>query len=179
MTWLKYDRKPILGDGLFNRDQSADLSSYQKPHGFWITDDSDDCWRSWCLSNRFALDCLTHRHEIDLDEDRTLILRNSFDVRIFARKYQTIKRWGPDHEPEKWTDICINWPIVAAEFVGIIITPYQWGLRLEPGFEWYYGWDCASGCIWDASAIKDVRLVEIDRDVASKAAPAWDAEVAA
>lgn len=43
--------------------------------------------------------------------------------------------------------------------------PYQWRRRNERGFSWYYGWDCASGCIWRASAIREIRLIEIDMDV--------------
>jgi hypothetical protein len=165
MAWLKYADAPILVDELFNRDQPEQVNSYLKPRGFWITDDSEDCWRSWCLSNRFSLDRLVYKHAIDLDEARILILRDEYEVRRFTRTYRVFKKWGPDHDPHKWTDTCIYWPNVAKDYAGIIITPYQWSLRMEAGFDWYYGWDCASGCIWDASAIKDVHLIEIDRDV--------------
>lgn len=171
--WIKYDDAPILVGEQFNRNQADELSAYTKPRGFWITDDSEDCWRSWCLSERFKLGSLTHKHEIKLDEERILILRTSWEVDNFARKYRVDKWWGPEGNPRKWCDLCIDWPQVAAEYAGIIITPYQWSLRLENGFSWYYGWDCASGCIWDASAILDINLIDIDRDVASKARPEW------
>jgi hypothetical protein len=29
---------------------------------------------------------------------------------------------------------------------------------LRMGLMWYYGWDCASGCIWDTSVIERVTL---------------------
>jgi len=151
-----------------NREQPDDISAYSKPIGFWITDDSEDCWRTWCISEGFCLDRLAFKHEVDLDESRILILRNAIGIHNFARKYRIIQRWGPANEPEKWVDICIDWAAVAADCAGVIITPYQWGLRLDESFRWYYGWDCASGCIWDVSAIKDIRLVEIDNEVAAK-----------
>lgn len=176
MSWLKYDNAPIFIDTLANRDQRGEPSSYKKPSGFWITDDTDDCWRSWCLSERFNLENLTHKHEVDLIEDRILILRGEYDVRTFARHYCVDHWWGPEGNPRKYCDLCIDWPQVAKEYAGIIVTPYIWRLRLEDGFSWYYPWDCASGCIWDASAIKDVRLVEIDLDIASKTRPEWKPE---
>jgi len=163
MPWLKYDTGPIFTDTLVNRDQapcvdeSGYTSEYTKPCGFWITDDSEECWRSWCLSNDWA-DRITHKHEVDLDENRILILRTSYEVECFSRQYGFEHHWK-EGRFQRW---CINWPEVAHQHAGIIIAPYQWSLRMKHGFSWYYVWDCASGCIWDVSAIKDVRLVEIN-----------------
>lgn len=39
------------------------------------------------------------------------------------------------------------------------ITPYCWPARMDPDLIWYYGWDCASGCIWDASTIHQVTRI--------------------
>lgn len=130
MTWLKYDDGPIVLDDLHHRWQREPRSQYDKPRGFWITDDSEQCWRSWCLSEEFDLDTLTHVHEVELDESRILFLRSTGELDDFTREY-----------------------------AGIIITPYQWARRLE--LSWYYNWDCASGCIWDVSAILGVHLREI------------------
>ena len=187
MTWLKYDSGPIFIDHLASRnqkprvDESGYASEYEKPKGFWITDDTEDSWQAWCLSERFNLESLTHKHEVDLEEDRILILRSAYDVEMFASQYAFEHWWGPEGQPRKYRNRCIDWPEVASCYAGIIITPYQWSLRMANGFSWYYGWDCASGCIWDATAIKDVRLVEIDKDIASKARPEWkpDEEAAA
>lgn len=49
----------------------------------------------------------------------------------------------------------INWPMVADRYQGIVIAPYLWSRRMDGGL-WYYGWDCASGCIWDAAAVASV-----------------------
>lgn len=162
--WLKYDSAPILVGEQWSRSQPTTLREYGKPHGFWITDDSEDCWRSWCVANQHNLDGLTHKHEIVLDESNLLVLRSQIDVECFAEHYHAIKYWG---ENNKWADRCIDWQRVASKYSGIIITPYQWRLRLANGFAWYYGWDCASGCIWDANAICDIRLIEIDDEIAA------------
>jgi hypothetical protein len=31
-----------------------------------------------------------------------------------------------------------------------------WECRLDPAAAWYYGWDCASGCVWNLEVIADV-----------------------
>jgi hypothetical protein len=46
----------------------------------------------------------------------------------------------------------INWAAVATKYVGIEIAPYQWSCRTS--LQWYYGWDVASGCVWDADAVQ-------------------------
>ena len=50
----------------------------------------------------------------------------------------------------------IDWNRVAKKYQGIIITPYIWERRLTTTCTWYYGWDVASGCIWDNKAIKEI-----------------------
>ena len=53
----------------------------------------------------------------------------------------------------------IDWPKVAERYDGIIIAPYQWSRRLD-GPMWYYGWDCASGCVWRARAVLELKSME-------------------
>lgn len=163
--WLKYSDAPILAGEQYDVPQSHELGKYNKPLGFWITDDSKDCWRSWCIGEQFGLERLTHKHEIVLDESGILFLRTPCEILDFHDGYGVEKWWGPDGQPRKYRDWCIDWRRVAEQYAGIIITPYQWTLRLNAGTDWYYGWDCASGCIWKASAIREIRLIEIDRAV--------------
>lgn len=166
MPWLKYDSKPILLGEHWTRSQEKVFSKYAKPNGFWITDDTEDCWRQFCTSNNFGLERLTHKHEIDLDESRVLILREPWEVHTFGRQYRAFHTWGPPEDIERYTDVCVDWMRVAADYDGLIITPYQWSLRMADDFSWYYCWDCSSGCIWNPRAILDIRLVEIDLDIA-------------
>lgn len=164
--WLKYADAPITLDTPHREYvQSENLSGYGKPIGFWITDDTNDCWRTWCKGERFNLEGLTHKHEVTLDESGILILRSGHEIEAHTKKYSVPKWWGPTGEPRKYRDICVDWREVAKEYTGLIITPYQWSRRMDAGYSWYYTWDCASGCIWDASAILDVRLIDIDHAI--------------
>ena len=50
----------------------------------------------------------------------------------------------------------MNYAKVAENYGGIEVTPYIWEKRLDS--MWYYGWDCASGCVWHRDAIKEIQL---------------------
>lgn len=155
--WLKYSNAPIMNDEFWERQQAKYQFCYQKPIGCWITDDSDCCWKTWCIGNDFGLDRLTHKHEVILDDSNVLILESAEDIDNFGREWSCTKSG-------KWMDRYILWDQVAKKYDGLIITPYQWSRRMERSSSWYYGWDCAGGCIWKPSAIKEVRLISISKE---------------
>jgi hypothetical protein len=72
-----------------------------------------------------------------------VILDTAGAVRTFAAKFGTTKNY-------------INWRRVARKYHGIVIAPYLRELRFDEAVWWYYGWDCASGCIWNRKAIAGV-----------------------
>ena len=51
------------------------------------------------------------------------------------------------NEEFKTEQIMIDWKKVASKYDGIEIVPYQPKARMN--LLWYYGWDIASGCIWN------------------------------
>lgn len=166
--WLKYSDAPIMVGEWWSPPQKPAgeyRSHYDKPIGYWITDDSEDCWASWCRNNDFGLDQLTHKHEIVLDESNLLILRSLSQFDFFNQEWGSPYYWGGANG-NKFRDWCIDWWRVAERYDGLIITPYKWQRRLQ--LNWYYSWDCASGCIWNVDAVKDIRLIEINMEIARK-----------
>ena len=171
--WLKYAPAPITMADYTDRAQAqprADgyRSDYEKPKGCWITDDSDDCWNAWCVAESFELRGLTHKHEVILDESGVLSLCKAYELDDFTAEFGVDIWWGTDEHPRKYKNRCIAWEKVAAKYDGLIITPYIWQRRME--LNWYYTWDCASGCIWNVRAIKDIRLIETVESKETKAA---------
>lgn len=76
----------------------------------------------------------------------------------------------------------INWPAVMAEYDGLELTgfTYDWGIGWGAGThgtgsEWCYGWDCASGVVWNAA--DSVRVLRHE-DRATTPAPSQDATIA-
>lgn len=154
MRFVHYSAAPVLK--VTSVEQiPADRGTYSKPNGFWVsaeTEGCDDDWRDWCLSESFGLNKLTHVHEVAFtDKADLLILKGPYGIDQFSRKYRC--------SDERWSGI--DWQRVATRYQGIIIAPYVWARRLDGDASWYYGWDCASGCVWDAAAVASIQLVEV------------------
>lgn len=127
-----------------------------KPVGFWISPQGEDDWAEWCLRESGNLGEWRYRVTLDPfaqllwinDAPGLIAFHNTYAVETeFDRKY-TRKIYGAGNN-QPWP---IDWEKVAADYDGLIIVPYIWSQRLL-GPQWYYGWDCASGCIWNASSV--------------------------
>lgn len=163
------------------RHQRSDFTSEErmagigKPRGFWVSDEASGAygWRKWCQDNGFRSYAMRYEHEVVLAPDaKILYIRTPEELNKFAKRYhlkegilyeiglkvhRDMKRRGTawDMPPDIKE---INWHRVAKRYHGIVITPYIWQHRLGQHF-WYYGWDCASGCIWNAKAIESITMV--------------------
>ena len=128
-----------------------------KPRGLWVSVEGPDDWLSWCLSEGFRLENLTHVHAVELAPSaRVLWLRSGACLDDFTEKY------GEEHYVAHYRKIM--WEKVALDWHGIVIAPYLWERRMADHTFWYYGWDCASGCIWNVDAIKHVTLLDVIDD---------------
>lgn len=124
-----------------------------KPAGFWVSDESDGShgWSSWCRAEDYGIG--SNAFEVELADDaNVLTISTSAALLDFHEEYAVREYNSP------LFSYYVDWRTVAKLWQGILITPYQWQLRLSD-LRWYYSWDCASGCIWDAAAIKSVTLV--------------------
>ena len=127
-----------------------------KPNGFWISTDGADSWQQWCLAEDFCLSKLSHIHDVTLRRDsRVLHLRTGDELLAFTRKYAYPLIPGISSYK------AINWRRVAETYQGLLIVPYIWECRMPEETFWYYGWDCASGVIWDVQAIESITLREV------------------
>ena len=123
-----------------------------KPDGLWVSVDGEDDWPSWCRSEQWGDVDAKHRYALTLADDANILTLGSVaELRAFTEQY------ADPNKQVHGVDWAIDWARVASEYQGIIIAPYQWPARLT--ISWYYGWDCASGCIWDASAFAAVELM--------------------
>lgn len=112
-----------------------------KPNGFWYEVDGD--WQRWCSSEE--MDWIKGRllYEVSLDSMlRLLRITSASELDSFHREYRRPRYVG------------IAWEQVAEQYDGLEIAPYLWDRRLD-GPSWYYGWDCASGVLWQP---RDTRL---------------------
>lgn len=122
--------------------------AHGKPRGFWVSVDGKDDWLAWCLAEDWGIPNLAYRHCVTLRDDANIIHLQT-EEEVFA--------FGARNGAQEF-EYGLDWAPTMSRFDGIIIAPYQWGCRLHNLSCWYYGWDCASGCIWNASAIESVAL---------------------
>jgi hypothetical protein len=124
-----------------------------KPSGLWVSVDGDNDWEEWCRSEGFW-EGMKHRYKIKLVKDtNVLLIDNADDLRAFTKKYadtELSNRLGLSHQMH------LRWNAIAQFYGGLIISPYLWECRYDDETFWYYGWDCASGCIWDHRCVQDV-----------------------
>ncbi len=126
-----------------------------KPAGMWLSDDSDYGWPKWCEEQEFNLEGLTIKKTFEItDISKILVLDTDEKIIAFNKKY-TIS--FPDYDSKLFKFLAyLDWKRISKEYAGVLISPYSWELRLAPGFMWYYGWDCASACVWDLSVLKEI-----------------------
>lgn len=143
-----YHSDPVTLDRTRIYEQS-ELSTFTKPQGFWVSVVGEDDWPSWCSTE------LTVEHTVTLASTATVLhIDNADRLGEFHKQYSV----QTDHERRYIDRAGENWPIdwraVASDHDGIIIAPYQWSVRHS--LSWYWGWDVASGCIWNLEAIESV-----------------------
>lgn len=158
-----------------------DLLVKSKPTGLWFSvedfeDDDDQTWKTWCIQEDFNLEYLTKKHKITLKQDAQILhISNLNEFNAFEESFITVQaniicsiengRRIFSIKEKSFQEYSIDWIRVIMNFQGIIIAPYLWERRLG-GFlpcnwysNWYYGWDCASGCIWDINCIESFTAI--------------------
>lgn len=137
----------------FERGKFYDQSKmrwHAKPYGFWVS--VGEGWKEWCEDADFCLSSLSYKYEVILFENANILhLKSAEEILEFSKKYHKSTRdWDIKSDTYQ-----LDWDKVRQEYQGIIISPYQYYCRLNMDCNWYYGWDCASGCIWDLSCIQE------------------------
>jgi len=144
---------------------------HPKPNGLWF--DVDESWKRWCEAVQFRLEDLRYRHTVSvLDTSRILFLRKAKDIGLFTREYghnfsghirslqssEEREAFAQQYGSDLFAEIVgqfsnyIMWEEVAEKYSGIIIHPYS--RAGSQTYLWYYGWNCAGGCIWDTGIIR-------------------------
>lgn len=128
-----------------DRERSYEQRAGYKPNGLWVSVGDD--WDRWCRGEDLTWTVDVPVHSVTLTDDAAdhLLILNSESA---VRDMPTVQA----HRGLRCE--YIDWPTLASQYGGIVIAPYQWGARLD--VMWYYGWDCASGCIWDLALIASV-----------------------
>jgi hypothetical protein len=148
MRLIHYSGEPFT----FSRTHCLGTGKFGKPRGFWVSVEGEDDWPSWCQAEGFNLGGFKHAYDVRLsDSARVLTIASESDFHAFERSYLV--------EVGNRFDRDIDWDRLSVLYDGLIIAPYRWESRLSSF--WYYGWDCASGVIWNLAAVASCQPVEV------------------
>ena len=174
-TPLHSSRLVHYSDERFELDRSRTYTqrspeTYGKPNGFWVSVQGDNDWESWCRDENFYVESLDVSQTVTLVPGASvLFIKNASELAEFHARFAT----NPHRDVSipglrDVSYLAIDWRKVAESFGGVVIAPYQAAARFK--LSWYYGWDCASGCIWDLSVIESLseelspaQLTEVSR----------------
>ena len=123
-----------------------------KPNGLWYEcqDGSSETWKEFCtlgMSKGYQYDST---YNVMLNDYEILFIPDEHHFEKFYKMYSV------DHPSGPKFDKMIDWPKVAEHYAGIEICPYLSNKRMDDDSFWYYGWDVASGCVWDSSGVKEI-----------------------
>ena len=122
-----------------------------KPNGLWYSVEPEDGWAAWCKAEDFRDTDSQVAHVLRVDASKILVIDSVSIFDDFDKEYQP--------PPGSRIRYGMDWKRLAERYDGIEIAPYQWSKRLGVDNCWYYGWDCASGCIWRPTTC--VEIVEV------------------
>ncbi|MFC1494237.1 hypothetical protein ACFL6W_03055 [Thermodesulfobacteriota bacterium] len=166
MTYYHWAAEPVILQSM-----TYPQMGHPKPNGLWF--DVDCSWKQWCEAIQFRLEDLDWRHTVILqDTSKILFLRNVEDIDVFTSQYghdisgqiqpiqssQDLDTFADQYGKDLFNDLIgqfsnyIMWEEVAGKYSGIIIDPY-FPERCQT-YLWYYGWNCAGGCVWDTSMVR-------------------------
>ncbi len=161
---------PIHIDSVVHRQAYKTQVRYNKPNGFWFSVQSSEPewmgWLEWSRAEEHGDIDNEKAHRVEVDESRILMI-GPREIDWFNETFGVDQCIGSSRS----TDRRIRWDLVAEQFSGIEISPYSWSHRLREDTRWYYGWDCASGCIWDTTAIKSISRIPISIVPCARAEP--------
>lgn len=124
--------------------------STAKPAGIWYS--VNNSWEDWCQDNEPGW-LTDSRFRLDVTTSKLLTVGLSMRFDEFNDSYGEVAHGRR----------MINWKSVAEKYDGIEIPMYHWSFRMDPEYYWYYGWDCASGCVWNTKAINRVESIDLYR----------------
>lgn len=128
-------------------DRLQQSYDHYKPTGLWYGVGSS--WMEWCEGASYYIG--KYVYKVNLSKDaRILYIKNEPQLECFMDKYGGLGAYKG-----------INWDKVASKYHGVEISPYIYGCRLK--HTWYYGWDVASGCIWNSKAVKSIKQVGVTK----------------
>ncbi len=158
---IHYSRKPLEAIKAVHQKEEP----FGKPKGLWVS--VGDAWLRYLTESpselvRSQLAKCTYANHITLKDDADILLvTNTDQFDVFNHEYGSPWPCVKNRQPIQGQ--VIDWKQVSTHHQGIIIAPHlrekaedeqgSW----KPETIWYWTWVCASGCLWDSDAVRNIR----------------------
>jgi len=119
--------------------------SGDKPDGFWYG--FGDKWIDYTEMAGHERKG-NYLYEVDIVGSNILQIKDYSEIAKFTNEYGSSKQIIPGKI------FSIDWSRIEFKYDGIEINPYLYQVRFDDKFLWYYGWDVASGCVWNLENVK-------------------------
>ena len=137
------DRIHMSKDGVLQKnDTTSKLDIGTKPRGLWYGFGSS--WIDW-VDMEMPEWNYDHIFKINVNPNKVLQINTLYELIQFDNEFSIPHGFYKN----------IDWKKVSQSYDGIEINPYQYKARMT--LNWYYGWDVASGCIWNPNAIINIQ----------------------
>jgi len=145
--------KAIIPKGRNYAQQPLEL----KPNGLWYS--INDEWLEWCFGNDLFDWIGDNRFELELDMSKILVISSVDELTMFNNEFE-------DKESRFRN---IDWRLVAEKYSGIeLINYYSYRMATVNRSIWHYSIDVNGGCIWDLSALKEVKKTDTPKEYLKK-----------
>lgn len=168
---VRPDLKISFDEKQYSLERRQISDAIGKPVGLWYG--FGGSWMEWCLSE--MPDWMKpHLYEVLVDSAKVRRITNIEEFEKFEDEYFYLSDF--DRRMQEILPITlppyglrsrdlflvgnIDWTRVAQDYSGVEITPYLYKKRLSS--RWYYGWDCAAGCVWQSGFNKIVPFASYD-----------------
>jgi hypothetical protein len=142
------------------RNVSISQKTDMKPKGLWYGFGNE--WIDWVRGNMPDLEGNHVYHVIFPESKNVLKIKSVHEIMEFTKEYVATNNEINSYLPGssgyahaygiKTGTMYMDWEKVSKKYEGIEIYPYLYNARHE--LMWYYGWDVASGCVWNFSNIE-------------------------
>lgn len=129
---------------LMKKSYTQDIE--MKPNGFWYG--FGQAWIQWTKTEMPEWTG-KYIYEVVIEKGNVLKIDTYEKLLQFNEEFSTANIPGIT---------VIDWKKVASQYDGIEIVPYQTKARNNYDLLWYFGWDVASGCIWNLDNVS-LRLI--------------------
>ena len=139
------------------RNVSISQKTDMKPKGLWYG--FGNAWLEWVRSEMPDWEGNHIYHVIFPDSKNMLKIKNVLEIMEFTKEYSITNDKLRDYFGDGLAQaygihqtMYIDWEKVSKKYEGIEIYPYLYNARNQ--LMWYYGWDVASGCVWNFSNVE-------------------------